>query len=353
MKIGMVSRWNAACGVSVHAELIGRAWVEMGDKVTIFAPIEHSSTIATNKDEPYVIRCYRLNSYYSKLKLWKDAPRYFNPKPFLENDYDLFVAQNLEILPMKPLLEIYPEIKKKARTLMVIHEGKLPRDPDFHKFDWDWIVCFDERYKRFLMKAFPEDKIKIIPYPCHPVKHGNKVKSRKKLGLPLDKKIILNYGIGVYRHLHLLPKIERLNEKYPLIFLVITEHPDWFELWDAAKERYKFVQLIRASVPDEELYRYLHASDVLLIHKDSAEAVVVASTVYLCLGSGCPILTHATNFVETLDKEVMKYSGDPTERLIEVFEEKEGYRLTLKRALQYVENNSSYMTAIRFKELLQ
>lgn len=235
---------------------------------------------------------------------------------------------------------------------MVVHEGKLPRDPDFYKFDWDWIVCFDERYKKFLIKAFPKDKIKIIPYPCHPVKHGSKMESRKELGLPLDKKIILNYGIGVYRHLHLLPKIEQLNEQYPLIFLVITDHQEWFDLWGAVQERYKFVKLIRASVPNEELYRYLHASDALLIHKDSSEAVVVASTAYLCLGSGCPIVAHATNFVETLDKEVMKYSGDPTERLIEVFEEKEAYKFTFEKALHYVENYSSYMTAIRFKELL-
>jgi glycosyltransferase involved in cell wall biosynthesis len=178
------------------------------------------------------------------------------------------------------------------------------------------------------------------------------VKARKRLGLPLDKKVILNYGIGVYRHLHLLPKIERLNEKYPLIFLVITGHPDWFDLWDAVRGRYKFVKLIRASLPNEELYSYLHASDALLVHKDSSEAVVVASTVYLCLGSGCPILTHATNFVETLDKEVVKYSGDPTERLIEVFEEKEAYWLTREKALQYVEDYSGHKTAIRFKELL-
>ncbi len=349
----MMSRWNAACGVSVHAELVGRAWVEIGDEVTVFAPLEHGSTIVTNDDESWVIRCYRLDSYYSKLKPWKDEAPYFNPGPFLEKDYELFIAQNLEILPMRPLLKIYPEIRKKAETLLVVHEGKLPPDPDFYKFEWDRIICFDERYKKFLVNAFPEGKIAIIPYPCHPVKRGDKVGTRKKLGLPLDKKIILSYGIGVYRHLHLLPKIDRLNKEYPLVFLVITSHPEWFELWDAVTRRYRFVNLVRASLPNEELYAYLHASDALLIHKDSSEAVVVASTVYLCLGSGCPILAHATNFVETLDKEVMKYSGDPTERLIEVFEEKKAYRLAVSKALQYADDNSSHVTAKRFKELLQ
>ncbi|HJH27725.1 MAG TPA: hypothetical protein C5S37_13410 [Methanophagales archaeon] len=340
MKIGMMSRWNATCGVSVHAELIGRAWVEMGDEVTIFAPVERNSTSITNKDELYVIRCYRL-----------DTPSYFDPKPFLENDYDIFVAQNLEILPMKPLLEIYPEIKKKALALMIVHEGRLPKDPNFYKFDWDWIICFDERYKRFLTKAFPEEKIKIISYPCHPVMLGDKKESRKNLGLPLDKKIILNYGIGVYRHLHLLPEIERLSKEYPLMFLVITDHPDWFDLWDAVRERYKFIKLINRSLTVEELYSYLHASDALLIHKDSAENVAVSSTVYLCLGSGCPILAHSVNFVETLKEEIMKY-GSLTKKLVEVFEEKEAYRRTVKKALQYARDNSAYIVANKIKEVV-
>ena len=351
MKIRMMTRWNAACGVSVHAESIGRAWVEMGDEVTILAPIEHPSTIITNKDEPYVIRCYRLNSYFSKKSWWKDMPFYFDPKPFLENDYDLFVVQNLEILPMAPLLEIYPKIKEKAKTLMIVHEGGLPKDPNFYKFGWDRIVCFDERYKRFLTKAFCEEKIEIIPYPCHPVSLGNKEESRKRLRLPLDKKIIFNYGMGVYRHLHLLPKIERLSKEYSLIFLVVTDNPDWFDLWEAVSGRYRFVKLIKRALTVGELYTFLHASDAFLIHKDSSERVVVSSTVYLCLGSGCPILAHAVNFVETLDKGIMKY-GDLTQRLIEVFEEKEVYKLTVKEALQYAQNNSDSIIANKIKEVV-
>ncbi|HJH27727.1 MAG TPA: hypothetical protein C5S37_13420 [Methanophagales archaeon] len=38
MKIGMMSSWNVPCGVAVHAELLGRAWVEMGHELKVFAP---------------------------------------------------------------------------------------------------------------------------------------------------------------------------------------------------------------------------------------------------------------------------------------------------------------------------
>jgi hypothetical protein len=40
MKIAMMSRWNIPCGVSLHAELVGRAWVEMGHDLQVLAPVE-------------------------------------------------------------------------------------------------------------------------------------------------------------------------------------------------------------------------------------------------------------------------------------------------------------------------
>jgi len=40
MKIGMMTRWNVSCGVATHAEPLGRAWVEMGHELKVFAPVE-------------------------------------------------------------------------------------------------------------------------------------------------------------------------------------------------------------------------------------------------------------------------------------------------------------------------
>ena len=325
MKIVMMSRWNIPCGVSLHAELIGREWVKMGHDLQVLAPVELEG-YRCDEDEPYVKRCYTL----------RNKPGYFfDPKPFLKEDCDVFVVQNLEILPMEDLLKIYPAIREKAKTVFVVHEGKPPRDSVFHEFDFDAVVCFDERYKKFLKDIYDGDKIRIIPYPCHPVLHGDKVKARKKLDLPLDKKIVFNYGIGIYRHLHLLPILERLNQDYPLILLTLTHIQEWYDLFEAARGRYPFIELRKGDIPIRELYAYLHASDALLVHKDSAEAIVVPSTVNLCLGSGCPILAYNTNFFETFDKEVIKYSG-LGEALVDVFEEREKVKMTLHIAEEYV-----------------
>ena len=35
MKIAMISAWNEDSGVSVHAELIGREWVNMGHTLKV------------------------------------------------------------------------------------------------------------------------------------------------------------------------------------------------------------------------------------------------------------------------------------------------------------------------------
>lgn len=345
MNITMMSRWNIPCGVSLHAELIGRAWVEMGHNLQVLAPVEWEG-YQCDKDESYVRRCYRLP------KSDRKEGYFFDPNPFLHIEGEVFVVQNLEILPMEDLLRIYPAIREKAKTIFVVHEGKPPKDPTFYQFEWDAIVCFDERYKRFLKEIYPEEKIHIIPYPCHPISLGDKVESRKKLGLPLEKRVIFNYGIGVYRHLHLLPTLARINQEYPLILLTLTHIQDWYDLFEAVKNIYPFIDLRKGDIPIKELYTYLHAADVLLIHKDSAEAVVVPSTAYLCMGAGCPILAYDTNFFETFNQEVIKYS-DLGSALNEVFEGSPRIHSVLKTARNFVEDNSSYKIAERFIELFE
>ncbi len=261
-------------------------------------------------------------------------------------------CKTLRSPPMGDLPKIYPSIKARSKTVFVVHEGKPPKDPAFYQFEWDAVICFDERYRRFLKHIYPEDTISIIPYPCHPIVHGDKIEAWRKLDLPLDKKIIFNYGIGVYRHLHLLPTIKRVNRDYPLILLTMTHIQDWYELFDAVRGIYPFIDLRKGDIPMRELYTYLHAADALLVHKDSAEAIVVPSTAYLCLGVGCPILAYDTNFFETFGKEVVKYS-ELGAALKEVFEGRDNIKSTSEAAEQFVRRNSSEIIAERFIGLFE
>ena len=63
MKVGILSRWNATCGVSLHAELIAWEFIKMGIDVRVFTPYIQTANRwwhhrIIKEDEPFVTRCY-------------------------------------------------------------------------------------------------------------------------------------------------------------------------------------------------------------------------------------------------------------------------------------------------------
>jgi len=337
MKIGMMGGWNTDSGASFLAELIGRAWVEEGHELTVFTFYDYAfhGTQIIGVDEDYVIRCFTVSGY---------TPNTLNPVPFLTTDYDIFVVQDLGMLPKDLLGKIFHRIKKKAKTVNVIHDGKLAEDPAFYQFDWDAIVCFDERYKSFLVNAYDRAKIHAIPYPCYPLAKGDKVEARKKLGLPQDKKIVFGFGPAANSTIEVVPPIAELRKDYPILLLVVTKDKTGIQEFRKLQKQGIVEIALREEAPDiKRLFDYLHASDALIFNKKSASNVVVSSTVLQCLGSGCPIVARDSNYVEYLDKEVMKYSREEElkKKLCAIFDESEEYKITMKAAEEYVKSISA------------
>jgi len=66
----------------------------------------------------------------------------------LKKEYDILIVQRIEWIPIEGLLKIYPNIREKAKVVYVVHEAKLPENSLFWEFEWDAVICFDERYKR-------------------------------------------------------------------------------------------------------------------------------------------------------------------------------------------------------------
>jgi hypothetical protein len=95
MKIGMMCLWNAANGPSIHAELLGRAWVKLGHQLRIFSAKKHPDARPTlQKDEDFVIRHFSVDEVVPVTRA-----TYFDPSPLLSEEYEVFVAQNVERLP--------------------------------------------------------------------------------------------------------------------------------------------------------------------------------------------------------------------------------------------------------------
>ena len=349
MKIGMMCLWNAANGPSIHAELVGRAWVKLGHQVRVFSAKKHPDARPTfQKDEDFVIRHFQVDKIIPFTRA-----SHFDPSPLLNEDYNVFIAQNVERLPAERLLGVFPKIREKAITCLVVHEGKAPEDPLYYKYDWDALVCFDQRYKNYLVKSFPSEKIHMIPYPCNPLELGDKEAARKMLGLPLNEKIVFSFGFRPQDIVVVLPTLKEVAQEYRLRYVIIANpESDVGELHNA-KKTYDFIDLQVRPLPKEELYTYLHGSDVLLIHRESSKKypAVVSSSICQVLGSGCPILFHESNFVEIHGDEIWKYR-DPNDlkaRLIDLFNNK----FDLSKVKTYLEQHNAERIAKRFLELFE
>jgi len=322
---------------------VGREWVRAGHKLKVFSFLEgdfHGYALI-GTDEEYIIRCFGTPI----------RSNYLNPIPFLKEDYDFFVAQDLGMLPREKLAKIFHHIKEKAKTVLVEHTNKLIDDPSLYQFDWDAIVCFDHRYKKFLKEVYPEEKIYIIPFPCYPWKEGNKEEARKKLGLPLNRKIIFVFGQKWRNMLDTVPALLEISKEYPLLLLIFS----------AAQRVYGFEKLGRMAVIRKEvleqrrIYDYLYAADAMIFGKHSTEGAVLSSTAHLIMGSGCPIIARDSNFFERMENEVLKYKDleEFKECLVSVFEKDKRYERCRKVAKEYVERNSSDKVAKQFIKLFE
>nr|QNO53317.1 hypothetical protein AFNPGKIM_00013 [Methanosarcinales archaeon ANME-1 ERB6] len=343
MKIAMMSRWNATCGISAHAELVGREWVKKHN-LTVFAPTLESAkdwhhNPIEKEDEEFVIRGYEQPESIGKTgwideRLWKE-------------DYDVLVIQGLELLPIPALLDAFPKIE--AKKVLVWHAGKLPEYEDLYKLNFDAIACFDSRFKKILNEKYPEERIHIIPFPCRMVVKGDKKRAREELGIPGGKTILCSFGKEpLYAYTDYLWLANELKEKYDLKYFVLRSYGD-------TPPESEFLEVRCCRPPYEGIYQYLHASDVFLWAKRETDYIVVSSTVCQCLGALTPIVAPDVRHVEQMDKEIVKYKnrGDLKDKVIRLIEEEEFKKEVLKHAEQYVRKNSAGKSAENFISLFE
>ncbi len=251
-----------------------------------------------------------------------------------KEDYDVLVVESVELMPIPKLLEIFPKIR--ARKINIVHEGKLPEYEGFYKLNFDCIVCFDDRYKKMLRKRYPEDKIHIIPFPCNPVVRGDKIKARAKLGMPEDKIILFSFGRQ--------PRIEyddylwlakELSRRHSVEYLIVRSN--------GPLEETDLLEIKLERLTTERLYDYLHASDIHMVPKRDTESIVVSSTVFQCLGSGCPIVIPDVKYVKRLNKEVVKFKrrDDLKEKVSKLIEDENFRDEILEAAERYANRNSA------------
>ena len=349
MRIGMICAWNSNSGASIHAELVGRAWVEMGHELSVFSfyPYSFHGTALVNEDESYVTRCFTTST--------ADEVR-FDPRPLLAAQYEVFVVQDHGMIPNDPLGKIFHRIRRRAKTVAVIHDGKLSEDPSFYQFPWDAIVAFDDRYRSFLAEAYWDEKIVEISYPAYPLVPGEMSVARAKLGLPAERKIIFLFGLAAASAVEAIPALEDLcQEDGDRLVLLVTQDEEALQAFRAARNAGGLRIEIREEAPDiQKLYDYLYASDALLLHKHSAGHAVISSTVFQCLGSGCPIVALDSNYVHPFRQgEVLIYRDleGLKGRVRDALSKGEGYRRSQQAVERFLAKNNGTEVARQFVEL--
>jgi hypothetical protein len=316
MKIAVMTSWNDETGASLHSRALVRAWIEQGHKVTVFSYLKEDCPECNfiGRDERFVIRCYGDN--------------FIDPRPILTTEFDIFVVEDLRTLPREQLAKLFPLIKARARTVHIVHEDRLPKETWFYQFLWDKVIYFDER-QRFLKDVYPDAD--FIPFPCFPVRRDDKVESRKRLGLPLDKNIIYNFcQRGYYPYLRYM--CTGLMEKAVLLFVT----PPGFEMVE--KEATPLWMIVReeGALSDERFDEYLFASDAVIFHKyQDRFKRYLSSVIYQAIGAGCPIfIPQQSEYFQTFKDEVVHYNDteDMCGKLTTFFEDETLVNMTLEAA---------------------
>jgi len=303
------------------------------------------------RDEPFVYRNWEMHRLGDKIE--DDAPLdlFFDPKALLEEDFEILFVEKPTSIPISKFSRIFDILKRKARVVAIMHEGRVPANRRFYDLRWNLATVFDDRFFNLYGHLLNADRVSVVPFPCHPVIYGDRHEARRELNLPLDDYLALAFGIRAHGLRSIMPVLERVAKDTGMRLLLLVEHERLRREAEALKKSYDFVHLIYDAPSFNRLYTYLHASDVLLLHRPAADYVPISSTVHLCLGALRPILCPDNNFFYGCDG-VLKYSGpaDLEAKLRLVLEDGPPEEL-LKRAKRYIEEREAKKIARMLLEL--
>ena len=315
--IVIMGSWNTDGGVSRHTKPLVEWLCSQGYKVKVFTHYKKSphGMPLNVKDEDFVTRCYTTEG--------KRVPglNSFNFNPLLDaieqEGYNIFLAEDLGMLPMKELVEVFPRIKKKAKTILLNHDNEpKPNDSIFWKFNWDAVINFLSSQNEFMVKHYPAEKVYLTSFPCYPVLHIDREKACKGLNLPADKKIILTFG--EYDFVAPFNALCRLRKEDPSIYLVALVYTQDMKdiLENKLKEQgfdkgYDEIRVERSSW--QRRAEYISASQLIVLDKGKitiGKGAIISSTAFQIIGWGTPILASDNFWFRLFGDAILRFTSN-------------------------------------------
>ena len=357
MKIAIMSRWNATCGVSLHAELIGRKLISLGHSVIVYAPTLDTANRDWHhryidvSDERWVHRVYGETEEYMY-----PHGGWINTNAILDDDYDAFIVEGYARFPIKVFKKISSKIKRKAPLILVLHTSNIRDTEPFMSIDWDAIVVFDRRYIDEILTTYGSHIVKKaieIPYP-HAIIDAKPYRPK----FAEDKILFFTFGRQpVYEYLDYVYALRSLSRKYDLIYWIIRSDgklpfsDEWMVQWQKRMNTLT-------------LHRYLRGSDIHLLPKGDTSFVVVSSTICQTLYSGTPTIVPNTRHFELLPVNsngigpIVKYRragdiGDLVSKIVTLIEDEDLRLKVSEDARRYALKYSDESIARTFLDLIE
>jgi len=349
MRIAIFSRWNATCGISLHAELLGREFINLGHEILVFAPYVNSANRwwhhkIIKDDEDYVIRCYYENDPIEGTSGRVDEDK------ILQHKFDVLLVESDRCIPYRSVEKLVSKLRGKCPVILVIHEGLKEHIQYSDLSIFDAIVVFDNRYINEVIGNGKHGNIHIIPYPCHPPV------SRKRRAFGEDLIKFFSFGrqpINEYddyiNTLSWLDKLLHLRFRY---LVIRSDQP----------LPYKASWLIQNTgrLPTSEIYKILQDVDVHFIPKANTRKVVVSSTFYQTVGSLTPIIAPYTRHFEAIPKingmkPIILYRNieELKSVVIKIIEDNKFRRKIIDTMRKFALKNSSRIIAQKFLILFE
>lgn len=364
LKIIIMGSWNTDGGVSRHTTPLVEWLIEHGYKIKVFThhkECTHGYPLDV-EDEEFVYRCFTLPGKKIPRRTSFDAELLLNTVE--QEGYNIFLAEDLGMLPMEELLEVFPRIKAKTKTILLNHDNiAKPDDSPFWKFEWDAIANFLPEQNRFMKKHYPLEKIHCIEFPAYEQSRANIKKSCGKMNLPTDRNIILTFG--EYNMVDFLPAVCVMKKDDPSIFLLALvyneEHKIKLKMQIAEmKKIYSDIGYDEIRIENSSWQRrrdYVHASKIVIFDKGEGvmgSGAILSSSAYQIIGWGTPILARDNFFFSPFqDGELLKYKNDSefTECVrIHIHDDNKREKI-IARANEFAINHSPGKTASLFLKL--
>ncbi len=335
MRIGILSRWNATCGVSLHAELIGRELQSRGHSICVFAPLKQSASKwwhhrIVKEDESYVLRVYTELSPAGE-------KGYLNPEDIISENLDILIVESYEKLPYEDVEKLVLTLRKREiPSIAVIHEGRHS-DLGYTTLDiFEIVFVFDDRFINEVVKnKVSKAKVKILPYPCIPVSEGSRkfAEDGTVVFFSFGRQPPEEYEDYIYA-------LRDLKREFPQLLYRIVRASDPLPVSD------DWIVQEKKILDTKEIYSFLHKADIHLLPKGKTNRVVVSSTLFQTLGSMCITVAPQSRFFESLPQGdfspllLYKNVTDLKEKIKALIENPDLREKIKRQARLFVEENS-------------